>query len=76
MNKDSNTNPAGKTHQPDEKKQKDEASKGLKETHDQANDSLTEGTIDKKKKQRITILNFKKMEKTRNRFLHLLYVTK
>lgn len=49
MNKDSNTNPAGKTHQPDEKKQKDEASKGLKETHDQANDSLTEGTIDKKK---------------------------
>lgn len=51
MNKDSITSPAGKTHQPNEKNQNDEASKGLKETHEQANDSLTEGTIDKKKEK-------------------------
>ncbi|HEO8422110.1 YozQ family protein [Niallia sp. FSL W8-0635] len=51
MSKESTTSPAGKTHQPNEKKQKDEASKGLKETHDQANTSLTEGTIDKKKEK-------------------------
>lgn len=51
MSKESTTSPAGKIHEPNEKKQKDEASKGMKETHDQAKESLTEGTIDKKKEK-------------------------
>jgi len=51
LSKESTTSPAGKIHEPNEKKQKDEASKGMKETHDQAKESLTEGTIDKKKEK-------------------------
>ena len=49
MKKETTTTPAGKVHEPDHKTKNDEASKGLKETHEQANDTLTEGTADKKK---------------------------
>jgi len=50
MTKETTSTPAGKVHEPDKKK-KDEASKGIKETHEQANDTLTEGTADKEKEK-------------------------
>ncbi|KAB7666304.1 DUF4025 domain-containing protein [Bacillus sp. B1-b2] len=49
MKKETTTSPAGKVLEPDKKQQKDEANKGLKETHEQAKETFTEGTADKKK---------------------------
>ena len=48
MTKNTTNSPAGKTYSAKEDK-KDEASKGLSETHEQATDTLKEGTIDQKK---------------------------
>jgi hypothetical protein len=37
---------AGRTYEPNDYQRKDELSQGLAMTHEQASDSLTEGTID------------------------------
>lgn len=48
MAKNATDSPAGKTHSANDK-HNTEASKGLSKTHEQATDTLTEGTIDQKK---------------------------
>ncbi|WP_445491378.1 YozQ family protein [Niallia sp. 03133] len=51
MPHNSTNTPAGKTFKAEDKKkeEKNEVSEGLAKTHEQASDSLTEGTIDKEK---------------------------
>ncbi|PKG24615.1 DUF4025 domain-containing protein [Niallia nealsonii] len=52
LTKNTTDSPAGKTYSAKDKHEQehgDEVLKGLSETHEQATDTLTEGTIDQKK---------------------------